>query len=126
MQDRSGRCAGTFHIKKARIVQMTRCATWCGCWRVALPVTPWQPASERKRKRIALLFQEKGTIMASKPKHLAEPMLDIIDVADTCRVSEKTVRRWIKAGDLPAARLGNQWRIHPRDLRTFVLDRMCR
>jgi excisionase family DNA binding protein len=53
-------------------------------------------------------------------------MLDIMDVAETCRVSEKTVRRWIKAGDLPAARLGNQWRIFPRDLRTFVLDRMVR
>jgi excisionase family DNA binding protein len=75
---------------------------------------------------MALLFQAKGKIMASKPKHLAEPMLDIIDVAETCRVSDKTVRRWIKAGDLPAARLGNQWRIFPRDLKTFVLERMCR
>jgi excisionase family DNA binding protein len=75
---------------------------------------------------MALLFQVKGKIMASKPKLLAEPMLDIIDVAETCRVSEKTVRRWIKAGDLPAARLGNQWRIFPRDLKTFVLERMCR
>jgi excisionase family DNA binding protein len=75
---------------------------------------------------MALLFQAKGTIMASKPKHMAEPMLDIMDVAETCRVSEKTVRRWIKAGDLPAARLGNQWRIFPRDLKNFVLDRMCR
>jgi excisionase family DNA binding protein len=75
---------------------------------------------------MALLFQAKGKIMVSKPKHLAETMLDIMDVAETCRVSEKTVRRWIQAGDLPAARLGNQWRIFPRDLRTFVLDRMCR
>ena len=64
--------------------------------------------------------------MASKPKHLAEPMLDIIDVAEACRVSEKTVRRWIQAGDLPAARLGNQWRIFPYDLRAFVLERMGR
>lgn len=75
---------------------------------------------------MALLFQTKGKIMASKPKHLAEPMLDISDVADVCRVSEKTVRRWIKAGDLPAARLGNQWRIFPRDLKAFVLGRMSR
>ena len=75
---------------------------------------------------MALIFQEKGKIMASKSKHMAEPMLDIIDVAETCRVSEKTVRRWIQAGDLPAARLGNQWRIFPRDLRTFVLERMVR
>jgi excisionase family DNA binding protein len=68
----------------------------------------------------------KGAIMLAKPTQKPEPMLDIIDVAETCRVSEKTVRRWIKAGDLPAARLGNQWRIFPRDLKTFVLERMCR
>jgi excisionase family DNA binding protein len=68
----------------------------------------------------------KGAIMPAKPTQKPEPMLDIIDVADVCRVSEKTVRRWIHAGDLPAARLGNQWRIFPRDLRTFVLERMCR
>ena len=64
--------------------------------------------------------------MANKPKHFAEPMLDIVDVAETCRVSEKTVRRWIQAGDLPAARLGNQWRIFPSDLRNFVMVRMIR
>ena len=75
---------------------------------------------------MALLFQAKGTIMPNKPKPKPDLMLDIVDVAETCRVSEKTVRRWIHAGDLPAARLGNQWRIFPRDLRTFVLERMCR
>ncbi len=75
---------------------------------------------------MTLLFQAKGTIMSNKPTPKPDPMLDIVDVAETCRVSEKTVRRWIHAGDLPAARLGNQWRIFPRDLRTFVLERMCR
>ena len=64
--------------------------------------------------------------MPNKSKNMPEPMLDIIDVAQTCRVSEKTGRRWIKACDLPAARLGNQWRIFPGDLRGFVLDRMRR
>jgi len=64
--------------------------------------------------------------MPTKPTHKPDPMLDIIDVAEVCRVSEKTVRRWIKAGDLPAARLGNQWRIFPRDLKAFVLDRISR
>jgi len=53
-------------------------------------------------------------------------MLDIVDVAETCRVSEKTVRRWIQAGDLPAAKLGNQWRILPRDLQDFIRDRRSR
>ena len=62
--------------------------------------------------------------MAKQGSIFPEPLLDIPAVASICGVSEKTVRRWIKAGDLPAARLGNQWRIFPRDLRVFVLDRM--
>lgn len=64
--------------------------------------------------------------MPSRTNNKPEPMLDIIDVADVCRVSEKTVRRWIHAGDLPAAKLGGQWRIRHRDLNAFVIDRMSR
>ena len=55
-----------------------------------------------------------------------EPLLDIPAVAAVCRVSEKTVRRWIQAGELPAAKLGNQWRIRPRDLDDFIRDRLVR
>lgn len=64
--------------------------------------------------------------MPTRSTKKPDPMLDIIDVSEVCRVSEKTVRRWIKAGDLPAARLGNQWRIFPRDLQDFVLARMSK
>ena len=55
-----------------------------------------------------------------------DPLLDIPTVAAVCGVSEKTVRRWIQAGELPAAKLGNQWRIRPRDLDDFVRDRLVR
>jgi excisionase family DNA binding protein len=55
-----------------------------------------------------------------------EPMLTIEDVADFCQVSSKTVRRWINAGDLPAAKLGAQWRIRPRDLDLLIRDRLTR
>ena len=48
------------------------------------------------------------------------PLLTIPDVADFCRVSTKTVRRWITANDLVAIRLGNQWRIDPDDLDRFI------
>jgi excisionase family DNA binding protein len=41
-------------------------------------------------------------------------------------VPEKTIRRWIKARELTAAQLGNQWRIRPRDLDLFVRDRLGR
>ncbi len=53
-------------------------------------------------------------------------LLTIEDVAVDCRVSEKTVRRWIKALELPAARLGGQWRIRRRDLDIFIRDRLTR
>ena len=55
-----------------------------------------------------------------------EPLLDIRAVATICGVSEKTIRRWINAKELPAARLGNQWRIRPRDLDDFIRDRLFR
>ena len=55
-----------------------------------------------------------------------ESLLDIPAVAGVCGVSEKTIRRWIKAGELPAARLGGQWRIRPRDLDNFIRDRLAR
>ncbi|MDE0780032.1 MAG: helix-turn-helix domain-containing protein, partial [Alphaproteobacteria bacterium] len=38
----------------------------------------------------------------------------------------KTVRRWIKTGELTAAKLGAQWRIRPRDLDLFIHERMER
>jgi excisionase family DNA binding protein len=51
-------------------------------------------------------------------------LLTIADAAQILRVSEKTVRRWIKARELTAAQLGHQWRIRPRDLDLFVRDRL--
>ena len=53
-----------------------------------------------------------------------EPLLTIKGVATFCRVSEKTVRRWIGARDLPAAKLGARWRIRPRDLDSFVREHL--
>jgi excisionase family DNA binding protein len=55
---------------------------------------------------------------------LSQPLLTIKQVALHCGVSEKTVRRWIDARELPAAKLGNQWRIRPRDVDLFIKDRL--
>ena len=51
-------------------------------------------------------------------------LLTIGDVTTLCRVSEKTVRRWITTGELPAAKLGAQWRVRPRDLDLFIRERV--
>ena len=42
-----------------------------------------------------------------------EPLLSIANTAKLLRVPEKTIRRWIKARELTAAQLGNQWRTVP-------------
>lgn len=60
-------------------------------------------------------------------KTIPEPptrLLTIKDVADLTQVSTKTVRRWIDARDLAASKLGNQWRIRPRDLDLFIRERL--
>ena len=55
-----------------------------------------------------------------------EKLLTINDVAALSQVSSKTVRRWITACALPAAQLGNLWRIRPADLNDFIRDRVLR
>ncbi len=41
-------------------------------------------------------------------------------VAERLQVSEMTVRRWVTRGELPAIKLGQQWRIRDDDLREFL------
>ena len=64
--------------------------------------------------------------MRKPTKPVPEQLLNIKDVAALCRVSSKTVRRWIKTRELTAAQLGAQWRIRPRDLDLFIHERMER
>jgi len=42
------------------------------------------------------------------------------DVADRMKVSEATVRHWIKEGGLRAIDIGKGWRISDADLRDFL------
>ena len=65
--------------------------------------------------------------MAMKPSSTAEPtiLLTIEDVAHHCRVSQRTIRRWIERGELVAHRLGRQWRIVRKDLEAFIKIRRC-
>ena len=64
--------------------------------------------------------------MANQPIKPPERLLNIPEIANFCNVSEKTIRRWIQTGKMPAARLGNQLRIRPRDLDDFVGVRLTR
>ena len=48
------------------------------------------------------------------------PLLTVAEVAEVLRVSNMTVYRLIKAGDLPALRVGKNYRIREADLTTFL------
>jgi len=62
----------------------------------------------------------------AEPRNVPQTLMTIDDVAALCRVSSKTVRRWIKTRELTAAQLGAQWRLRPRDLDLFIYERMER
>ena len=47
-------------------------------------------------------------------------LLTIPQTAEHLQVSSKTIRRWIKSGDMVAYRFGHQWRISKSDLHTFI------
>jgi excisionase family DNA binding protein len=57
---------------------------------------------------------------------MEEKYYTIQDVADRLKVSYRTVFRWVHAGDLPAYKLGQEWRITEEDLKAFLEARRTR
>jgi len=55
-----------------------------------------------------------------------EPLLTVGEVAQIVRVSNMTVYRLIKAGQLGAIRVGKNYRIRRRDLDRYLNDRAVR
>jgi excisionase family DNA binding protein len=50
-------------------------------------------------------------------------LLTVAEVADTMRVSNMTIYRLIKSGDLPALRVGKNYRIRHSDVERFLAER---
>lgn len=61
--------------------------------------------------------------MPPKASPLISQFFTIPDIAKELQVSEKSVRRWVKAGELIAHRVGNQIRIAPDDYTLFLRQR---
>ena len=53
-------------------------------------------------------------------------LLTVAEVASAMRVSNMTVYRLIKGGDLAALRVGKNYRIRERDVRRYLSDRSVR
>ena len=57
--------------------------------------------------------------MANLPFSADATVLTIKEIAEFLRVNERTVRRWINDGSLPALQLGREYRIDREDFRSF-------
>ncbi len=60
----------------------------------------------------------------TKRDNVSEPLMTVKELAADMKVSEKTVRRRIAAGDLPVIRDGRLIRIRPKDYRTYLISKM--
>ena len=54
--------------------------------------------------------------------NLEDRLLTVAEVADTMRVSNMTVYRLIKSGQLPALRVGKSYRLRRADVNQFLAD----
>lgn len=55
--------------------------------------------------------------------YVGEPLLTVSEVAATMRVSNMTVYRLIKSGQLPAIRVGKNYRIRESDMNRYLSER---
>lgn len=51
---------------------------------------------------------------------MTDTLLTAAEVADTLRVSTMTVYRLIRSGELPAVRVGRNYRVRERDLDAYL------
>ena len=105
--------------------QVRPCVRLSDCWLERQHARRWKRFLNRT-PALNPHCQVKEVVVSNSLQKKPVRLLTIPEVKDILRVSEKTVRRWITAGELPAAKLGNQWRIRPRDLDDFVRDGLAR
>ncbi len=59
----------------------------------------------------------------TRPWETGDRLLTVSEVAATMRVSNMTVYRMIKSGDLPALRVGKNYRIRESDVSDYLANR---
>lgn len=59
-------------------------------------------------------------------REFEEPLLTVGEVAQLMRVSNMTVYRLIKSGQLPAIRVGKNYRLRRKDVERYLTDRAVR
>ena len=61
--------------------------------------------------------------MSTRRPFAGDRLLTVSEVADVMRVSNMTVYRLIKSGQLPAVRVGKNYRIRESDVDTYLSER---
>ena len=61
--------------------------------------------------------------MAKRRGYVGESLLTVAEVASVMRVSNMTVYRLIKSGQLPALKVGKNYRIRESDVDQYLTDR---
>jgi len=69
---------------------------------------------------------DEGTVAEPESSFVDGGLLTVAEVASTMRVSNMTVYRLIKSGDLAAVRVGKNYRIRERDVQRYLNDRSVR
>ncbi len=64
--------------------------------------------------------------MAKKNPYVGDRLLTVVEVAALMRVSNMTVYRLIKSGNLAAIRVGKNYRIRESDVDHYLSDRAVR
>jgi len=64
--------------------------------------------------------------MARASQYLGHRLLTVAEVAEMMRVSNMTVYRLIKSGQLAAVRVGKNYRIRESDVDAYLADRSVR
>tara|TARA_R100000789_G_scaffold35519_4_gene38447 strand:- start:1387 stop:1797 length:411 start_codon:yes stop_codon:yes gene_type:complete len=93
------------------------------------PSLPWRPAGSTTVKTPETLYRSNNSYYITvyddqngeKALGMSHKQYQTVrDVADLLKVSDVTVRRWIKDGELRAIDIGKGWRIGPADLDSFL------
>ncbi len=58
--------------------------------------------------------------MPAKGTTIPEDILTIREVADYLKVTERTLYRLVKDGELPAFKVGNSWRFRREDISAWI------
>ena len=74
-------------------------------------------------QQVAYVAREDGEGVGDPQAFVTGGLLTVAEVASAMRVSNMTVYRLIKSGELPAVRVGKNYRLRESDLARFLEER---